>query len=151
MERLSDHDELKDAPRLRSIPKVDPFVVPSGFFETFPHAAQERVRGSDRSIVSEPLRGAWVRPALLFGTLSLLVGLFLLRPSGKHTEHMVSVGQDWSENDLLHTGIDPELLYTELDTTMDLMDVVELPEDGAAVLAYLEGEDLSLDLLIEEL
>lgn len=44
MGTLPDNDDLKRlAPTLASLPKADPFVVPEGFFEHFPHRVQARV------------------------------------------------------------------------------------------------------------
>ncbi len=58
---------------------------------------------------------------------------------------------DWTVDELLYTDLDVELLYAGTEAETGLMDLVSLPEDDQAVLAYLESEDLPLDLLIEEL
>lgn len=149
MERHNEHDELKDTPFLRGIAKVDPFVVPERFFDTFPHAVQQRALIQNGV---PTFRYGWLRPALITGALATVVCLLLLWPfASDQSAQPVAAEHAWTESDLLHGDVDPELLYTEFLIDTDLMEAVELPQDNDAVLAYLENEDLALDILIEAL
>lgn len=146
-------DELREAPLLRSLPKEDPFVAPKDFFEFFPHAVQQAAYQVDRERRRHtPLLGD-VKPLRFFGSaaalLGLLVAAIVLWPAP--TPAGPAVAQEWTVDEMLYTDLDVELIYADADIDTDLMDLVSLPEDDQAVLAYLESEDLPLDLLIEEL
>lgn len=146
-------DELREAPLLRSLPKEDPFVAPKDFFEFFPHTVQQAAYQVDRERRRHtPLLGD-VKPLRFFGSaaalLGLLVAAIVLWPAP--TPAGPAVAQEWTVDEMLYTDLDVELIYADADIDTDLMDLVSLPEDDQAVLAYLESEDLPLDLLIEEL
>ncbi|MBL7945054.1 MAG: hypothetical protein JNN32_03250 [Flavobacteriales bacterium] len=146
-------DELREAPLLRSLPKEDPFVAPKDFFEFFPHAVQQAAYQVDRERRRHtPLLGD-VKPLRFFGSaaalLGLLVAAIVLWPAP--TPAGPAVAQEWTVDEMLYSDLDVELIYADADIDTDLMDLVSLPEDDQAVLAYLESEDLPLDLLIEEL
>lgn len=66
MDPLEDSDELrKEAPTLFGIERTDPFEVPEGFFDRFPHDMQEQVK-SVRSGVSIPFwRGVLIATPLV--------------------------------------------------------------------------------------
>lgn len=145
MERHEEHDELSDAPLLRSLAKQDPFVTPSGFFEVFPQTVQQRVH-AERSA----RRGWALWPRFAVGSLTALV-LAALVWSAWPTEPGDSDLVHAEPEELLDDGVDEELLFSALYEEDALMDPVALPEDDAEVLAYLENEDLPLDELIEDL
>ncbi|MGV3637307.1 MAG: hypothetical protein ACO1NQ_06620 [Flavobacteriales bacterium] len=153
MKEMNDTDELRDAPLLRGLPKVDPFVVPTDFYERFPHAVQEaayRVHRDQRR--RTPLLGQ-VPPLRLFGGAAALLAVIILVIISWPTPPPPApvMVADWTVDELLYAEVDVDLLYAGTDLEGDLMDAVELPADDQAVLAYLESEDLPLDLLIEEL
>ena len=60
MDTHTEHEDLKQlAPTLASIPKVDPFVVPQGLFERFPHRriaaqAQQKAQARDKPPRPQP-------------------------------------------------------------------------------------------------
>jgi len=55
MDHLDDLNELaRTAPTLHGLPKVDPFVVPDGFFERFPHAVGDAIAARERRV-----NGVW--------------------------------------------------------------------------------------------
>lgn len=59
MEDLNENEELrKSAPTLFQLPEHDPFIVPEGFFERFPHEVQAMVATPRRA----PL-GLWLKRA----------------------------------------------------------------------------------------
>jgi hypothetical protein len=73
MDPLNEDNELKrQAPTLFGLPKADPFVVPSGFFEQFPHEVQARV--TERSRTRD--WGWWRRMAIALPMLALGLGAF---------------------------------------------------------------------------
>jgi len=72
MEDPRRNDELKDAPLLRSVPKADPFTVPDGFFERFPHSVQARATARGTGGLRWPRwarRAAWALPAMLLAAV----------------------------------------------------------------------------------
>lgn len=146
-------DELREAPLLRSLSKEDPFVAPKDFFEFFPHAVQQAAYQVDRERRRHtPLFGD-VSPLRLFGGAAALLTVIIVAiiswPSP--VTPSATTTAEWTVDEMLYSDIDLEPLYAETGAESDLMDVVSLPEDDQTVLAYLESEDLPLDLLIEEL
>lgn len=156
MEARHEHDELKDAPILRSIPKVDPFVVPDGFFEQFPHAVQARIAQR---------QGAWARfngwigdlslPLRLAGATAVIaviasVAFFALR-NAPSTDQALAAEITVAPTELDPSDVDEiELLAMMEDDPSFLNDAGDgLTADEMAL--YLENEELPLDLLIEEL
>lgn len=80
MEPGTEHDDLRRiAPMLADLPRHDPFVVPAGFFDQFPHRVQARAVTPTR-----PKAGAWLRrgaiavPAMALVLVALR--LFLTAP-----------------------------------------------------------------------
>lgn len=151
MERTDEPNELSDAPTLRNLSRNDPFVVPEGFFDAFPHAVQQHALAGTKT--PSRLASGWqrmLRPAFAIASITILATAALLwmeRPRTIPAEQNVA----WSADELLDADMDVEVLYTEYPVDGDLMDAVHLPQDDEAVLAYLDNEDLPLDLLIEEL
>ncbi len=146
-------DALHEAPFLRSIAKEDPFVAPKDFFEFFPHTVQQTAYQVDREQRQRtPLFGE-VSPLRLFGGAAaiLAVAILVVISWPTQTPPSPTMAADWTVDELLYTDLDVELLYAGTEAETGLMDLVSLPEDDQAVLAYLESEDLPLDLLIEEL
>lgn len=146
-------DELHDAPLLRGIAKEEPFVAPKDFFEFFPHAVQHAAYQADRMQRRRtPLFGD-LSPLRLFGGaaafLAVVIAVIVAWPTPTSTSPDLTA--EWTVEEMIYTDLDIELLYADTVPGSDLMDVVSLPEDDQAVLAYLESEDLPLDLLIEEL
>ncbi|HRF82051.1 MAG TPA: hypothetical protein PL070_18395 [Flavobacteriales bacterium] len=153
MEAKHGTDDLHHAPVLRSIPKQDPFVVPDGFFFAFPHEVQQRAVAKEKRL-PKVLRD-WRSSDLTkwsAGIAALLaIAAFLWWNTPQPNAPLVGEHPHWSEGDLFHADMDVELLYTEFFPDDELMEAVHLPEDNDAILAYLEDQDLPLDLLIDEL
>jgi Spy/CpxP family protein refolding chaperone len=83
MHTIPEPDPLDEAPLLRSVPRVDPFEVPEGFFDRFPAVMASRVaagRPGGRVRLLRPGQAAWPWAAALAAAAALLV-LFLLRPA----------------------------------------------------------------------
>lgn len=108
MDHRTETDPLSEAPLLRSIPKVDPFVVPEGFFEQFPHQVQAAIAKKkaaswwSKLLPTTPaFRVAWASAAVLIAALA-----WFNRPSaiGSTAElPMASSDYEWdlTDHDLL--------------------------------------------------
>jgi hypothetical protein len=149
MER-DDQNELNHAPQLRNRATENPFVVPDGFFDRFPQEVQQRIRTEARPGRGLRLGGAlW--PRLAIGSLvaaAMVATVWTVWPAAPLNAHSIASAEP---EELLDAGVDEESLYAALAQEEDLMDPVALPNDNAELLAYLENQDLSLDLLIEDL
>ncbi len=145
-------DDLKDAPLLRSIPQHDPFVVPDGFFDRFPQTVQARIAAQQPTSWSDRLV-AMLRPRVWVGAvavLAIVATTWSLWPTGTPSAtsaHGVAIEPE----ELLSTDVDDELLFAALASDEPLLDAVDLPLSDTELEAYLENEELPLDLLIEEL
>lgn len=154
MKSKNTNDELKEAPLLKSIPAHDPFVVPDGFFERFPHQLQDRLREPEgflsrvvRAISNDPVirwsSAGFAMILLVFGASVLLKD----PPTGDDQAFVTNIGSE--ELDADHWNENEEIWYIEdhdqlLAYTGDDIRTEDL-------LHYLENEDLPLDLLSEEL
>ena len=145
-------DELMDAPLLRSIPQHDPFVVPDGFFDRFPQAVQERIAAQAPISWSDRL-AAMLRPRVVVGSLAaiaIVATTWMLRPAAP-SGSTISLGVAVEPEEVLSNEVDDELLFAALNSNEPLLDAVDLPLSDAELEAYLENEELPLDLLMEEL
>jgi hypothetical protein len=154
MARTDEHDELKGAPLLRSIPPHDPFVAPDGFFDRFPHTVQAHIATSKRRpawqlAMGLPALRLAFGSAVVAGVAALVWSLWPAAP----VEPIAEVPPPSTEADaLLLESMDDDLLLEAWDTgDAPALEEVDLPLDEDELLAYLENEDIPLDLLIEEL
>ena len=148
MTTLDPNTELREAPVLRSIPKEDPFVVPDGFFEQFPHAVQQRIteKRERPSILS-----GWLRPALAAcAVVALVVIAWVLWPKPASELPQIAVST-YETPDHVSDELEAEELFTALSTDDPLLAEVDLTLTDAELAEYIEQEELPLDLLIEEL
>lgn len=134
-----------EGPLLRSIPKADPFHVPDGFFDKFPQVVQQRVQGVTGTRIRTTITW-WPRIAIgSLGVLAVVLSVWLVRPASSATPILTAEPEE-----LLENGLEEDLLLAAT-AHVDLLEPVALPDDDAVVMAYLENEELPLDLLIEEL
>lgn len=138
------HEELKDlAPTLHGLPKNDPFVVGSAFFDRFPHAVQARAVRPRKMLRTR-------RPAWALATLALLLGGLALwwdrTPAAPTAPELVEVPvlsdaelAAWQEE----TG---DLTVEDLSTLQ--WDTVPVTLTQDELLAYIEHEDLDLHEII---
>ena len=149
-------DELNEAPLLKSIPAHDPFVVPDGFFERFPHRVQDRLR-KPQSFTARAMRA--IHGTTLVRWISVGIAIMLLvfgvnhvwntPPKANGDGHAVVVSMEPEEVDT-GTWSESELLwYTE--GSSEFMAYAGDNVRTEDLLHYLENEDLPLDLLSEEL
>lgn len=154
MEQRSDHDDLKDAPVLRSIQTEDPFRTPDGFFDRFPADVQARIaERRDRSVRTGWMAvPGWLRISSAVGALVLVIGAFMLFRSAPTDQEMAAVPEiDLTTDDLLLDRYEMSELVRSIDEPDDLMAAIgrDLGRDELAL--YLENEELPLDILSEEL
>ena len=143
------HDPLNEAPLLRSLKgKADPFVAPIGFFDRFPHTVQERIIKKDVSADA-----IWFkRLALSCGVIAVVIAVWWALPVGDPSaadpiseELVIDVSQE-------ELPMDESLLreaHSDPDQPLFENVMIELEEDE--LMAYLENENVDVELLIEEL
>jgi hypothetical protein len=154
MESLNENTELeRNAPTLFSLPKVDPFVLPDGFFERFPHEVQARIVESKKV----PWLGNWAK------RLSIALPVLVIAAGGlwwmQHQPLQANVGEvaaatltPLSDDEL--DGLDDSdllALVEETSATADDLGAVDLNLDETELIAYLEGENADVDQLLTEL
>lgn len=148
MTTLDPNDERREGPVLRSIPRTDPFVVPEGFFERFPHAVQQRIT-EKRERAS--MLGGWLRPAIgACAVLAAMVIAWVLWPKPASELPQLAVST-YETPDHVSDELEAEELLTALSTDDPLLAEVDLTLTDAELAAYIEQEELPLELLIEEL
>lgn len=149
-----DKDELNRlAPRLHGLPKADPFRVPDGFFERFPHEVQAAV--VQRTRRNGPAWNWWTRFAVALPIIALLgaAAWWTLRSSEPgqavafDPARLTSdprIMDEWDESELL------AFIEESPDATHDLGSVdMNLDED--VLLTYLENENADLIDLIADI
>ncbi len=148
-EEFHEHDPLNEAPLLRSLKDAPvPFLVPDGFFDRFPHAVQERVVEKGTSI-----DGIWLRRLALFmGVIAVVLAVWLAVPVSDR-----SIADPI--NDELVLDVSPQELPVNetlvwdvyADSDQPLFGNVLLELDEHELYAYLEHENVDVELLMEEL
>ena len=98
-EPINDQDLERTAPRLHSIPKVDPFVVPADMFAHFPHQVKSLVDRQGRSTYAPWLRRIAV--ALPVASVLAVVIWMVIDTKAPVTADSIAVVHDPSMNDLL--------------------------------------------------
>lgn len=149
MNTRPEHEDLKSlAPTLASIPQVEPFVVPEGLFERFPHKVQAHV-------TSGPARLRWLpwvkRLALALPLAAVLAGAWWMLRSTAAPVEQVAVVIPETTVDELELLDDPEALAPlyESEGSSVASANVDLTDDELA--AWLETEQTDLPQLITEL
>jgi hypothetical protein len=156
MKSNNTNDELRQAPLLKGIPTHDPFVVPDGFFERFPHQVQDRLRKPEGFLVrtTRTLYGsAMVRwSGAIAGILLLAFGASILLNRAPNDKSSDQVAVQERVSDELDAGYltESELLWYAEGST-ELMAAAGSNMNADDLQHYLENEDLPLDLLSEEL
>lgn len=155
MEHLTDNDDWKrDAPHLAGLPKADPFIVPDGFFDRFPHQVQAAI------VAQRPATTFawpwWKRLSIALPLVALMgSGVWILTRETPVAGIPVVAVTPLTDGEL--DAIDDQELLAAFDeteaeeiTTEDLGEVdIELNDDE--LLAYLEDEDTDLADLITEI
>lgn len=152
MKAPNDHDDLKrSAPTLFALSKADPFMVPEGFFDTFPHQVQGLVTGKQRRGSIWPVLK---RVAIALPVLALLgLGVWwAIRPGGTPTSLVAVTAAPLTDMELDALGDDELLALTEdvapLADTSDGLGSVNLEMNDDELLAYLEFEGADMNELI---
>ncbi len=151
MNDRQDNDELRNAPGLKDLRRSDPFTVPEGFFERFPQRVQQRVVQLERQNERHTVFGKWA----WYGAAAmamLALGIYFLRPGTPSsatniTGQTAALNVEPEELDL--ESWDPIELYAALNDDRSTIAITALESDELA--AYIEHEELPLDLILEEL
>lgn len=145
-------DPKNESSMLDAIPRCDPFVVPEGFFERFPHRVQARIAKPEPAW-RQLLHGFWDSHWALKATIPVLAALAIILTL------RITPSPDSAEAAFI-TDINPDELadWTMIDE--DLFAV--LPEESATevwaeplseeeLTGYVDHEAIPLELIIEEL
>lgn len=155
MDHITDNEELKsDAPVLAGLPKADPFVVPEGFFDRFPHQVQASITAQQPAPdLAWPWWKRWV--AALPVVLLAAVGIWMATRSNGPVETPAVAITPLTDGEL--DAIDD----TEILAAFDDSDAGEIPAEGLGevalqleedeLLAYLEHEDADMTDLITDI
>lgn len=154
MEPLHDNDELKDAPFLRSLPKADPFEVPDGFFDRFPHQVQATVTAQRAAASRGWSFGTSI--ALRIAGVTAIVALiatasFFFMRAEAGTDEIAATEITIAPNEIDLDMMDDQDLFAMIDDSPELISEAGEGLNHDEMAAYLENEELPLDLLIEEL
>lgn len=147
MERPDPTDLRHTAPLLHGIAKGDPFVVPDGFFERFPHQVQ--------GLVAKPRQRAflpWKRAAIALPLLVLLgIGIFRWADDGPtdgtSPAALALDATDLSDADLEEADLHELFLATN--DTVSPWASIGLDLSDSEFLAYAEHEGIDLSELID--
>jgi hypothetical protein len=154
MDNANEHDELeRQAPTLFSLPKADPFVVPTGFFDRFPHEVQALV--TEEREAPSPGWVLWKRLALAVSVIALGWGAFWwLRPTNTIEAPIAEVQLHVISDEALDNLDDSELQsLAEVTSAEEAIGpgTVDLQLNDDELLAYLQHENTDLNELITDL
>ena len=141
------NDPLNEAPMLRSLKgRPDPFVVPDGFFDRFPNVVQQSVAGKGSSLRSFGYKWA----ALAIGITIAVMAIWWALPvkNGQADDPLAQLPIDISPDELPIDEYAIWEIYT--DPTTPLFEDVSIVLDETELIAYLEHENIDVELLILE-
>jgi hypothetical protein len=152
MQNGSHHDELDEAPILRSLHREAPFVTPPRFFDELPARVQQRILDETRP---RPVALWWTWfqiPAATMLALVLLAAIVWWPRSGTmETPDAVVAEVELVGDELDRADLDDHDLMAAYGEAPELYSEVGHGLGSDELTAYLLNEDLSLDQLIEEL
>lgn len=152
MQNGSQHDDLDEAPILRSLRREEPFMTPPGFFEELPARVQQRILAEVRP---STVALWWSRlriPAATMLALVLVAAIVWWPRSGTlETPDALIADMELQGSELDRLELDDHDLMAAYGEDPDLYSEVGHGLGSDELTAYLLNEDLSLDQLIEEL
>lgn len=146
-------EDLKnESPMLDAIPRRDPFVVPDGFFDRFPHLVQARIAKPEPAW-RRMLIGFWnthwaIRTAI--PVAAALVVIFLLRIQATTDSAHATFTTDIKPEELSDWSMNDEDLFAVLPEE-EGTNVWAEPLSEEELTGYLDHEGIPLELIIEEL
>lgn len=148
-EEFREQDPLDEAPLLRSLKAApDPFVVPDAFFDRFPHHVQQRLVKNEKAFATGIW---WKRLALSIGVIAVVIAVWwaLLYSDRSIADPTVAeLVLDVSPQEL---PVDEAIVWdVYADADQPLFGVVQLELDENELYAYLEHENVDVELLMEE-
>lgn len=150
MEHTNGPDELHDAPLLSKLRGSDPFVTPEEFFERFPQEVQQRIRSHERGgwTLRPKFRPAWVIGTTVMGLL-MAVSVLLREP----TSPTLQAGEELPAmpDELVLDSWDDDQFLAEIVSEEGTVTGVAHDLDAEELAAYIEHEELPIDLILEEL
>jgi hypothetical protein len=152
MEVRDDHnDPARWAPTLHQLPKLDPFVVPEGFFEHFPHRVGAAIRASQASKARRwpvPMRWAMALPVLFLAGGAIWWFMDVPVDAVAANYEVLAPIDLLDISDALGADV---LAYVEDEGAIVELGQVDIGLDENELLAYLERERIDLSELIIEL
>ena len=152
MQNGSHHDELDEAPILRSLHREAPFVTPPRFFDELPARVQRRILEETRP---RPAALWWTRfriPAATMLALVLVAAILWWPRFGTvETPNAMIADMELQGSELDRLDLDAHDLMVAYGEHPDLYSEVGHGLNSDELTAYILNEDLSLDQLIEEL
>ena len=152
MQNGSQHDELEEAPILRSLHRKAPFVTPSRFFDELPARVQQRILEEARP---RPAAIWWTHVRISAATMLALVLVAAIvwwpRSGTLETPDALIADMELQGSELDRLELDDHDLMAAYGEDPDLYSEVGHGLGSDELTAYLLNEDLSLDQLIEEL
>ena len=152
MEHTNGPDELRDAPLLSKLRGSDPFVTPEGFFERFPQEVQQRIRSRERGRWSlRPVfRPAWVIATLMVAVV-VTVFMVMREPTAPDLQAELTEEPATMPDELDLDSWDDDQLLAEIVSEEGTVTGVAHDLDAEELAAYIEQEELPIDLILEEL
>ena len=152
MQNGSHHDELDEAPILRSLRRETPFVTPPGFFDELPARVQQRILADVRPSSVALLWSRLRIPAAAMLALGLVAAIVWWPRSGTvGTPDAMVAEVELVGDELDRADLDDHDLMAAYGEAPELYSEVGHGLGSDELTAYLLNEDLSLDQLIEEL
>ena len=155
MEPLNNNEEPeRAAPFLAGLPKADPFVVPDGFFDRFPHQVQAAITAQ------RPVQAfawpMWKRWSIALPIVALVgLGTWMLTRGSDHVELPAVAVTPLTDGEL--DAIDDNEIFAAFDEadadniTGEDLGEVDLQLNDDELLAYLENEDADITDLITDI
>jgi hypothetical protein len=152
MNDTNEPDDLKrSAPTLFGLPKADPFVVPEGFFDRFPHEVQGLVTAKQQR---RSTWSVWKRVAIALPVLAML-GLgswWATRPLPESDPVAAISAAPLTDHELDELGDDELLALTEdvapLSDPAAALGQVHIQLNDEELMSYLEIEGADINELI---
>lgn len=148
---MDPHDDIeelrKEAPTLFGMAKSDPFEVPSGFFDYFPHNLQEQVRGVKPGVQIPFWKGLVIALPLVLVIIGV-TGILITMTNSP----IVGSQPTFTVVDIEHV-ID----YEDPEELLALMDTEDLPDHFTLDMDLSDGSedefliDDSIEILVNEL
>lgn len=148
MQDINEHNELERmAPTLHALPKEDPFVVPNGFFERFPHEVQAQLGATQRHGIQW---NWWKRMAIALPVIAVITLGALHYAARSEGMAIGTIAMEPLTMDELLQYNENDLLAATEESELPTLGSVDLQLNKEEALAYFTHEQTDLTELIAE-